>query len=71
MVDHHAVCPDLNLEQFGVINHPVVQQFPVHVFPENRQTGIPSGRSHDRAGPGIFDAQGPRHGNSLLLSLKE
>ena len=40
VVDHHAIRPDLNPEDFRKVNQPIQKQFLIRVFPENRQTGV-------------------------------
>ena len=61
VVDHQAVCPDIDPEQFRKMNHPVQKQFLVGIIPENRQPGV-TPADDMVAGAWKFDAQRSGHG---------
>lgn len=61
VVDHQAVCPDLDPEQFREMNHPVQKQFLVGIIPKNWQPTI-TPADDMVAGAWEFYAQWSRHG---------
>jgi hypothetical protein len=63
MVDHHAVGPDFDPEDFGKMNHPVQKKLFVRVCLEDGKPGI-APADDMIAGAGIFDAQRSSLNNS-------
>jgi len=65
VVDHQAVCPHLDPEQFREMNHPVQKQFLVGIILKNRQPGV-APADDMVAGTWKFDAQRSGHGRDSL-----